>query len=101
MSDLHQIYFCILPISVARSASCDVAILYVLPVLWMTSFLCLHMMARNRRRNSDSVGSSMNLSPWRILKLTHQGAAQNRDRRLISTIALLETSFRVSDYSQG
>jgi len=71
---------------VARSSSGGVVMRYVLPVLWMTS--CLYMMARNRRRLSDSIGSSMNISPWRILKLTHQG--QHRaGRSLISTIALL------------
>jgi len=32
-----------------------------------------HTYARNRRRNRDSVGSSMDLTPCRILKLTHQG----------------------------
>ena len=44
---------------VARSCG-GVAIRYVLPVLWMTS--CLQIMARNRRRTSDSIGSSMVLS---------------------------------------
>ena len=32
-------------------------------------------MARNRRRVSDSVAISMDLTPWRILKLTHQGGS--------------------------
>jgi len=50
--------------SVARSSSGGVAIRYVLPVLWMTS--CLYIMARNRRRNSDSITSSMDLSPWTV-----------------------------------
>ena len=31
------------------------------------------VMARNRRCNSDSVGSNIDLSPWCIPKLTHQG----------------------------
>jgi len=31
------------------------------------------IMAWNRRRNSDTIGSSVGLSPWRILKLAHQG----------------------------
>ena len=31
----------------------------------------------------------MDLSPWRILKLTHQGAAPGRGRSLMSTIVLL------------
>jgi len=53
-----------LHMSVARSSSGGVAIRYVLPVLWMTS--CLYIMARNRRRNSDSITSSMDLSPWTV-----------------------------------
>jgi len=53
----------------------------------MTS--CLHIIARNSRRSCDSVGTRMNLSPWRILKLTHQGAAPGRGRSLMSTIVLL------------
>jgi len=28
-----------------------------------------------RRRNSDSIGSSVDLSPWCVLKLTHQGGS--------------------------
>jgi len=56
---------------VARSSSGGVAICYVLPVLWMTS--CLYVMARNKRRSSDTIWSSMDLSPWHILKLVHQG----------------------------
>ena len=66
------------------SALCGVAIRYVLPVLWMTS--CLYIMTRNRRRNSDSLGSSMNLTPRHILKLTHQ-----MSWTLISTIALFHS----------
>jgi len=57
-----------LSMSVARSFSGGVAICYVLPILWMTS--CLHIMVRNRRHNSDSIGSSMDLTLRRILKLT-------------------------------
>ena len=53
----------------------------------MTS--CLHIIARNSRRSCDSVGTRMDLSPWRILKLTHQGAAPGRGRSLMSTIVLL------------
>jgi len=36
MAELHQI-LCILPVFVARYSSDDVAIRYVLPVLWMTT----------------------------------------------------------------
>ena len=83
MSDLHLI-LCMLSMSVDRSSSGDVATSYVLPVLWMASCLYIGLMAR--RRNGDSIRSSMDLSPWRILKLTHQGAAPDRGRSLISTI---------------
>jgi len=61
-----------LPISVARSFG-GVAIRYVLPVLLMTSRF--YIMAKNRQHDSDTIGSGMDLSPWRMLKLTHQGAA--------------------------
>jgi len=39
----------------------------------MTS--CLRITTRNGRRNSYWLGSSMDLSSWRILKPTHQGVA--------------------------
>jgi len=61
---------------VARSSSGGVAICYVLPVLWMTS--CFYVMVTNKRRSSGTIGSSMDLSPWHILKLVHQGAAPDR-----------------------
>jgi len=48
-------------------------------------------MARNRRRVSDSVAISMDLTPWRILKLTHQGAAPDWGRSLISTDTTINT----------
>ena len=60
-----------LPVAVARSSSGGIVIRYVLPVSWMTSRL--HIIARNKRRNSDSTA----VAPWRILKLTHQGAASD------------------------
>jgi len=79
-------FLCMLPMSVARSSSCGVALGYVLPVLWMTS--CLYLMARNSRRNSDSIGSSLNLS----LRLTRRG--QHRTgRSLISMTALFSPCF--------
>ena len=49
----------------------DVAIRHVLPVLCMTSRL--YIVASNRRRTSDSVRSSMDLSLWHILNLIDQG----------------------------
>ena len=46
--------FCLLHTAVAPSRSGGVAIRYVLPVLRMTSYL--YITARNKRRNSDSIG---------------------------------------------
>ena len=59
--------------AVSPFSSGGVAIRYVFPVLWTTS--CLYIVTMNRRRNSDSIGSSVDLSPWRVLKLTRRGAA--------------------------
>jgi len=59
-------FLCMSPVAMARSAVC------VLPVLWMTS--CSQVMARNRRHNRYSMGSSVDLTPWHIMRLTHQGA---------------------------
>jgi len=36
---------------------------------------------------SDSTGVGMDLTPWRILKLTHQGEAQDRGK--VSLLLLL------------
>jgi len=40
-SDLHQIFLCSLPVAVAQSSSGGIVIHYVLPVLWMTSYLLI------------------------------------------------------------
>ena len=66
------------------------AMSYVLPALWMTSYLGI--MVRNRRRKkgdstSDSTGGQMHLTLRHILKLTQQGAESNRGWSLISMIA--------------
>ena len=66
-----SVFSCMLPMSMARSSTSGVAIRYVLPVLSMTS--CLYITVRNRRHSSNSVGIGMDLSPWRLLKLTHHG----------------------------
>jgi len=58
--------------SAARSSSGCVEISYVLPVLPMTSYL--HLTVGNRRRISDSTRSCCtDLTPRRVLKLTHEG----------------------------
>jgi len=48
----------------------------------------LYVTARFRWQNGASIGSSVDLSPWLTLKLTHQGAAPDWWRSLISAIAL-------------
>jgi len=48
-------FLCMLSIAVAGSSSSGVAICFILPVLWMT--LCLHIMARNKRREKGLEGS--------------------------------------------
>jgi len=40
MSDLHQ-FLCTLSVTVARSSTGGVAIRYVLPILWITSYLLI------------------------------------------------------------
>ena len=47
-----------------------------------------YIMARNMRRDSDLTGSSTDLSPRRILKLTYQEVAQDRGRSLIYLTAM-------------
>jgi len=47
---------CMLPMTVARSFSGDVAIRYVLPVLWMTSHVCTAV-AKNWRQESAYINS--------------------------------------------
>ena len=69
--------------SAARSSSGGVEISYVLPVLLMTSYL--HLKVGNRRRISDSTTSCCtDLTPRRVLKLTHEG--QHRTRGAESAI---------------
>jgi len=66
--------------TVAGFFSVGVAILYALPVLWIA---LVHTywpeIADPQKENtqSDSIGGGMSLSPWRILKLAHQGAARD------------------------
>ena len=48
---------------------------------------------RNRQRSCDSTWRSIDYTPWRILKLTHQRAAPGWGRSLMSTIALFFTDF--------
>jgi len=76
-----------------------VAILHVLPVLWMTS--CLHIMARNRqhRKGVCTQSDSMGQHEFDIVACTQTdppGEALDRGRSLISTIALLYASMCVA-----
>jgi len=95
MSDLHHFFvhvtYMYIRGSVLLCRRCDTL---STSGLWMTS--CSYIMARNERRTSDSVGSSMDLPPWRILKLTHQWAAPDRGRSLISMIASLVSGLTCS-----
>jgi len=77
--------------TVARFFSVGDAILYALPVLWIAlvyTYWTEIADAQKENTQSDSVGGSMNLTPWCIFKLAYQGAAPDRERSLISTIAL-------------
>jgi len=65
--------------------------------LWITSFL--HAMAKRREKSvyasqSNSPGGGTHLTPWHVLRLTHQGAVPDRGRSLMSTIALLQLATR-------
>ena len=70
-------FLCVLAVGVARSSSGSVAICYVLPDMWMPSYLCV--ITRNigdaikAYTHSDSSGGSMGLAPRRIPELTHRG----------------------------
>ena len=64
------------------------ALQYAIYFQFLRMLSCLCIMPRNRRRNRDSVDNSMDLLPWRILKLTHQGQHRTGYLLLISTIAL-------------
>jgi len=60
--------------SMARSSSGGVEICCILPALWMTSRLYTQW----PEIGDDSIGSGMDLSPWRILKTDPPGAAPDR-----------------------
>jgi len=47
-------FLCVLPMAVARSSSAGVAIRYVLPVLWMTSYLHIMGHIQGCRCNTDT-----------------------------------------------
>ena len=67
--------FCTLPMSVARSSSGRVAIRVMYFRFYGWRHVCAYWprFSRNKRRSSDSVWSSTDLTPRRILKLTHWG----------------------------
>jgi len=84
-------FLCMLPMAVARSSSCGVVIRYVLPVLWMTSFLLISHVAQRRRPAEAQCTCSLGLgyklcavipvaghrthgTTFRTLKLTSQVA---------------------------
>jgi len=90
-------FLCLLSTAVARSPLASLPYpLSCTSGLWMTSHL--HIMAGNRgtRKSytlNDSVGSSMYLILQRVLKLTHQRAARDRGRSVVSTIASFSYHF--------
>jgi len=60
-SPIFSNFFRMLPVAVDRSSSGDVAICYVLPVLWMTSYL---RKAKAAQRGRPADGSTAHLQPW-------------------------------------
>jgi len=70
----------VLPMAVARSSSSSAAICYALPVIWMTSYLHVSLIARNRQCEKSIYSKWLNrgqrdLTLQHILKLAHQLAA--------------------------
>ena len=53
-------FFCMLPMAVARSSSGGVVICYILPVLWMTSYLLI----RQGCSTSPPTWSAVHTQPW-------------------------------------
>ena len=47
-------FLCVLPMAVARSSSGGVVMRYVLPVLWVTSYLHIRLLAARRRHQADA-----------------------------------------------
>ena len=87
MSDLPQIFVHVFVHVISVLGRLLAALRYAMYVRFYGS--CKYTMAGNGRRNSNSLGTSIDLSQWRILKLTHQGGAPYRGPSLLSTIALL------------
>ena len=90
---ISYMYLCMLLIAMSWLSSGCIAIPYVLPVLQMA--LYLYIMAKNRWHDTNAyteIGSTgLTAQSWRhgiYSRLTHQGAAVDRERSVISTIAL-------------
>jgi len=90
ISKLRQ-FFCARYLAVALFSPGSVAISYVLPVYWTTSYL--HTLRSYGAGDatvaqSDSPRGSTDFTPYRILKLTRQGVAPLRVESDMSTTAL-------------
>ena len=92
-------FLCILSMALARSLSGGIAIRYVLPVLWMTSYFsimgptCIWRRRCKKGLQAQSLTSgSTDLTPRRTLKLTYQGAAPDVEGTLMFTTALIPTT---------
>ena len=93
-SDFHQ-FLCMLPMAVARYSSDGVMILYVFPVLWMTSYLHIstetsipHILNRILL-SSDSGKSTI------VISLDLSAAFDTIDHQIL--LSRLNTSFGISD----
>ena len=93
-SDFHQ-FLCMLPMAVARYSSDVVMILYVFPVLWMTSYLHIstetsipHILHRILL-SSDSGKSTI------VISLDLSAAFDTIDHQIL--LSRLNTSFGISD----
>jgi len=92
------------PITVVRFSSSDVAISFVLPILWMTS--CFHMTAQlcvmcisKRRQNHvkhNSRHSNQTLLNDNDQQVFIVSCARGGERNLLSTVALLCLQFQLS-----
>ena len=70
-TDLHQIFLYSLPMSLARSCSGGVVICYVLPVLWMTSYL---LISQSCSTSPPSWGA-VHTQPWVWLWTVHSNTS--------------------------
>jgi len=98
-SDLHQFVSCMLPMAAARSSSGGVVICYVLPVLWMTSYLLISQGCSTSPQCSRSLGLGYKLcavipvvgqrthgTTFRALKVTFHVATPGRNLHFMAAL---------------